>query len=231
MNTIIEHGPSFAWLRAKLRPGEEIQAEAGAMVSMEPQVEISTPLNSGKKSGIFSVIWTFLVAVSRKFLGGETVFVNRFTSSTSGEVILAPKLSGQIMARSLRPNAGLLVQAGSYLASSGQVDTKLRFGGLRTLFGGEGLVLLHCEGEGDLFLNAYGGITEIPINGEFTIDTGHIVAFDDALDFQVKGIGGLKSLFFSGEGLVCNFKGQGNVYIQSRNLSALIGWLSPLLPR
>ncbi|MEL6338324.1 MAG: AIM24 family protein [Myxococcota bacterium] len=41
--------------------------------------------------------------------------------------------------------------------------------------------------------------------------------------------GGIKSLFFSGEGLVCNFSGQGTVYIQSRNLSALVGWLRPFL--
>ncbi len=230
MNTIIEHGPSFSWLRARLNPGDEIQAEAGAMVSMDPQVNISTHLNSGKHSGIFAVIWTFLVAIARKFLGGETVFVNRFSAQSDGEVVLAPKLSGHIVARELGTHSGLLVQSGSYLASTGSVDTKLRFGGLRSLFGGEGLVLLHCQGEGDLFLNAYGGVTKIEVNGEFTIDTGHIVAFDDALNFKLKGVGGLKSLFFSGEGLVCEFEGQGHVYVQSRNLSALVGWLSPLLP-
>ena len=34
----------------------------------------------------------------------------------------------------------------------------------------------------------------------------------------------------SGEGLVCEFNGQGRIYIQSRNLSALVGWLTPLMP-
>jgi uncharacterized protein (AIM24 family) len=43
-------------------------------------------------------------------------------------------------------------------------------------------------------------------------------------------VGGMKSLFLSGEGLVCEFSGRGVVYIQSRNLQALVGWLSRLLP-
>ena len=34
----------------------------------------------------------------------------------------------------------------------------------------------------------------------------------------------------SGEGLVVVFEGQGRVYLQSRNVSSLVGWLTPLLP-
>jgi len=30
--------------------------------------------------------------------------------------------------------------------------------------------------------------------------------------------------------MVCEFTGQGRVYIQSRNLGSLVGWLTPLLP-
>jgi uncharacterized protein (TIGR00266 family) len=106
----------------------------------------------------------------------------------------------------------------------------VRFGGLRTLFGGEGLVLLECVGDGDVFVNSYGGITEVPVNGKFIVDTGHIVAFDATLDFRVRSIGGIKSFLFSGEGLVCEFSGRGTVYVQSRNLDALVGWITPLLP-
>ena len=230
MNHRVEHGPSFAWLKVGLAEGEQIQAEAGAMVSRDPQVEMSTHLNAGQGAGFWRVFVAFLVALARKFLGGETMFVNRFRSSGPGEVILAPALSGQIIHKQLDTTSKLFVQAGSYLASTGQVDTRVRFTGLRSLLGGEGLVLLECTGQGDLWVNSYGGVLPLEVNGAFTVDTGHIVAFDGSLDFKVKSVGGMKSLFLSGEGLVCEFSGRGVVYIQSRNLKALVGWLSRLLP-
>lgn len=200
------------------------------MVARDPWIEMSTHLNAGRSSGIFAKIWALLVAFARKFLGGETAFVNRFRTAQHGEVLLAPPLSGHIIEKQLREGSNLFVQAGSYLASSGTIDTKVRFGGLRTLFGGEGLALLECHGAGQLYINSYGSILPIPIQGSFTVDTGHIVAFEGALDFRVKSVGGMKSLFLSGEGLVCEFSGTGTVYIQSRNLGALVNWISPLLP-
>jgi uncharacterized protein (TIGR00266 family) len=200
------------------------------MVRRTPQLEMTTHLNAGHKPGIFRVIWSFIVALLRKFLGGETIFVNRFQGANGGEVVLAPALSGHIVHRQLVPGQRLFVQTGSYLASTGSVDTKLRFGGLRTMIGGEGLVLLECSGQGDLWVNSYGGVVPVEVDGSFVVDTGHIVAFDGTLDFKVRGVGGLKSLFFSGEGLVCEFRGRGTIYVQSRNLSSLVGWLTPLLP-
>jgi len=63
------------------------------------------------------------------------------------------------------------------------------------------------------------------------IDTGHIVAFDDGVDYKVKRIGGLKSTFFSGEGLVVELTGPGRVWIQSRSEDAFLSWLIPRLPK
>ena len=226
----IEHGPSFAWLRVVLAPGDELQGEAGAMVRHDPSIVMTTHLNAPKNAGIFQKIWAVLVAFVRKFAGGETMFVNRFQSPGRAEVVLAPSLSGHVIHHPLRGGRKVFVQTGSYLASAGNINTKIRFGGLRSLFGGEGLVLLECSGEGDLWINSYGGVIPVEINGNFTVDTGHIVAFEGELDFKVKSIGGLKSFLFSGEGLVCEFQGRGTVYVQSRNLKALVSWLSPLLP-
>jgi uncharacterized protein (TIGR00266 family) len=226
----IEHGPAFAWLRVGLEPGERIVAEAGAMVRQSTTLEVETRLNASRQAGLFGIIVAFFVALLRRMLGGETMFVNEFSGPSGGEVVLAPKLSGHIMKKTLDGTRTLFVQRGGYLASSSGIDTRVRFGGLRTLFGGEGLVLLQCSGTGDVFVNSYGGITEVPIDGKFIVDTGHIVAFDGALDFRVRSIGGAKSFLFSGEGLVCEFEGRGTVYVQSRNLKALISWLTPLLP-
>jgi uncharacterized protein (TIGR00266 family) len=231
MQHYIEHGPAFAWLRARLEPGERIVAEAGAMVRRSTALEVETRLNASRKAGFFGLVVAFFVALMRKFFGGETMFVNEFWGPQGGEVVLAPKLSGHILRKSLDGTRTLFVQSGGYLASSAGIDTKVRFGGLRTLFGGEGLTLLQCSGQGDVFVNSYGGITEVPVDGRFVVDTGHIVAFDGALDFEVRSIGGAKSFLFSGEGLVCEFRGRGTLYIQSRNLKALVSWVAPLLPR
>ncbi|HSC87930.1 MAG TPA: TIGR00266 family protein [Polyangiaceae bacterium] len=230
MNHRIEHGPSFAWLRVGLDSGDQVQAEAGAMVSRDTQVQMTTHLNAGVRAGFFRKLVAFFVALCRKMFGGETMFVNRFSSMGPGEVILAPAVSGHIVHKQLTEGSKLFVQTGSYLASTGQIDTKVRFSGLRSLLGGEGLVLLECSGAGDLWVNSYGGVLPLEVNGNFTVDTGHIVAFDGTLDFKVKSVGGFKSLLLSGEGLVCEFSGRGTVYIQSRNLGALASWLTPLLP-
>jgi uncharacterized protein (TIGR00266 family) len=224
----IEFGPAFAWLRVRLEPNEVIQAEAGAMVRHTQGLEMDTRLNAGRNAGLFARLEAFFVALVRKALGGETMFVNDFHGPHGGEVVFAPALSGHIKHHRMEPGHKLFIQASAYLASSGDVTTKLRFGGLKALFGGEGLVLQECSGSGDVFINSYGGITEVPIDGSFIVDTGHIVAFDGTLNFKIKPVsGGLKALLLSGEGLVCEFTGQGRVWIQSRNLGALVSWISP----
>jgi uncharacterized protein (TIGR00266 family) len=230
MQSFIEHGPAFAWLRVQLTAGETVRAEAGAMVRRAGDVQMETRLNAGFQPSVFRLVWAFLVALMRKVLGNETMFINDFSTSSTGEVVLAPTFSGNITQKSLSTGQSLFVQTGGYLASTGSVDMRLRFGGLRSFFGGEGLVLLECSGQGDVFVNSYGGIVAIPVNGKYIVDTGHIVAFDGSLDFRVRSVGGAKSFFFSGEGLVCEFNGQGTVYIQSRNVNALVSWLTPLLP-
>lgn len=230
MKHSVEYGPAFAWLRIALEPGETIEAEAGAMVTRTPELEMSTRLNAGKGAGFFAKVLAFFAALARKLFGGETLFVNDFGGSQGGEVVLAPKLSGHIEHRRLDGARGLLVQSGSYLASGPGLKTKLRWGGLRGLFGGEGLFFLHCTGSGDLFINSYGGIIPVDIDGEYIVDTGHIVAFDDTLDFEIKSAGqGMKALFLSGEGLICRFRGRGRLYVQSRNIGGLVGWISPYL--
>lgn len=226
----IEFGPAFAWLKVQLAPNEMIQAEAGSMVRHTPGLQMDTRLNAGRNAGFFAKFKAFFAAAMRKVLGGETMFVNDFHGPQGGEVVFAPSLSGHIMHQQLDGTRKLFIQASSYLASTGNVDTKLRFGGLKSMLGGEGLVLQECTGTGDVFINSYGGITEVPINGSFVVDTGHIVAFDGNVNFKIKGVsGGIKSFFLSGEGLVCEFTGQGRVWIQSRNLGALVGWITPQL--
>lgn len=227
----IDYGPSFALLKVQLDPGDRIIAEAGAMVTRDSNLRMETKLNAGTKSGFFGKIWAFFIALVRKLIGGETMFINTFYPKTgSGTVTLAPSLAGHIVHRKLE-NERILLQAGAFLACSPGVDMKLRWGGLRGILAKEGIVFIECFGTGDLFMTAYGGIQEVEVDGSFIVDNGHMVAFTSGLDFKIKSAGGgMLGLFASGEGLVIEFQGKGKVYIQSRNLGALVEWLVRLLP-
>jgi uncharacterized protein (TIGR00266 family) len=231
MQHTIKHGPSYAVVDVKLSPGDMLIAESDAMVMSEGDILLEPKLNGARGKGFFGKLFAVFVAMFRKVFGGETMFVNEISAPTQeGRVVLAPTTSGEVLHRALK-NERLLLQPGAFMACTTGVEMKTRWAGLRGIFGGEGAVFLECSGTGDLFFNAYGGLEEVEVNGSFIVDTGHMVAFDAGLTFKVRRPGGgLMGLFASGEGLVCEFQGQGKVWIQSRNMSSLVGWLTRLLP-
>lgn len=226
----ITHGPSFAMLRVDLMPGQTVIAEAGSMVARNAHVTMETKMNASPSAGFFEKLKAIFIAFIRKIIGGESFFVNHFAAPQPGSVWLAPKLSGQVTHRKLAGER-LTLSAGAYLAHVGNVDLEMRFGGLRGLLAREGLFFLDVGGHGDLWFTSYGDIYAIDVNGSYIVDNGHLVGFEGNLTFDIRTAGGgMMGFLASGEGLVAEFKGQGRVYIQSRNLSSLVGWLTPLLP-
>jgi uncharacterized protein (TIGR00266 family) len=226
----ITHGPSFAMLRLDLAPGQSAVAEAGAMVARHQSIGMEVKLNAGKSGGVFALIKAILIALIRRVIGGETFFVNHFTAQGQGSVWLAPTLSGQVQHRRLAGER-LVLSAGAYLAHSGAIDLKLRFGGLRGLLAKEGAFFLEISGHGELWFTSYGGIETVEVRGPFMVDNGHLVGFEGQLDFKIRSAGGgVLGFVASGEGIVCEFNGNGRVYLQSRNLGALTDWLTRLLP-
>ena len=216
----IEHRPSYALLSVDLDQSEELQAEAGAMVSHTEGIEIETEATGG-----------IVDSLKRTAFGGESFFMNTFSAERRGQVTLAPPLPGDVVGKELADER-LLVQSGSFLAADSGIDIDTKFGGGRTFFGGEGLFLLELAGTGRTFLSSYGAIERVDLDpGEtYTVDTGHIVAFEGTTNFDVKKVGGLKSTLFSGEGLVCEFSGEGSVWLQTRSTDAFLSWLIPNLP-
>lgn len=164
--------------------------------------------------------------------GGKTFFQNTFRAAEAGDVSLAPPLPGDVTHVELESEA-VYVQSGSYLAGDTALDVDTKFGESRSFFGGEGLFLLKLAGSATAFLSSYGAIEEVDVGGEdpFVVDTGHVVAFDESVDFTVRRVGGLKSTVLSGEGLVCEFRGDGTVWLQTRSADAFLSWLIPKLPR
>lgn len=216
----IKHGPSFSSLFLEMDPSDKVRTEAGAMVGMSGNLAIETKVYGG-----------FLKALFRKLFGGESVFQNTYSPQGGpGKLILSPTLPGQIVHYPLQ-NSALILQGSSFLACSPEIEMKTKYGGLKSMVSGEGLFLLELKGTGNLWFNAYGNIVPIDVDGEYIVDTGHIVAFEPTLNFKVSRVGGLKSTLLSGEGFVARFNGKGKLYIQSRTVSSLLGWLTPLLPR
>ena len=191
------------------------------MVSYSDGIDIET----GASGGI-------LGSLKRSVLGGESFFQNTFTAQQPGQVTLAPPLPGDVVRHDLESER-LLVQSGSFLAAGTSVELDTDFGGAKTFFGSEGLFLLEMQGTGPTFLSSYGAIHEVELgeDEQYTVDTGHIVAFEDTADFTVDAVGGLRSTLFSGEGLVCRFSGPGRVWLQSRSQDAFLAWLIPQLPQ
>ncbi len=217
----ILYQPSYSLLKVNLQRNEAISAESGAMVSMSGGVKIETRMKGG-----------LMGALKRKVLGGESFFVNTFKADEAGEVTLAPSLPGDLHAIELSGQT-IYAQSGSYIAASPGIDVSTKWGGAKTFLSREGFFLLKISGTGTLFLSSYGAIHKITLgDGEkYIVDTGHMVAFDESVEYNVKKVGGLKSTFFSGEGLVCELRGPGNIVIQTRSEDAFLSWLIPQIPR
>lgn len=221
MQTEIMYGASFALARVTLAPGEQIRAEAGAMVSMDASMTVDT----GTTGGLFK-------SLKRSVMGGESFFMNTFTADRDGsELTLAPALLGSIEVLELQ-GSDMMVQSGSYLASEMGIEVDTKWGGARSFFGGEGLFLLRCSGRGTLIISSYGAIHKVSLQQgrTYTVDTGHIVAFDSSLSYNIRKVGSWKSTIFGGEGLVVDFAGTGDVYLQTRSAESFLGWLIPKLP-
>ena len=215
--------PSYSMAVVRLDGRERIRVEAGAMVSMSAGITLETKTAGG-----------ILGSLKRSLLGGESFFVNDYQAAEGGGTItLAPALPGDLTVVELDGSESLLVQSGSYVASSEGLEVDTSWGGPKTFFANEGLFLLRCAGAGTVILSSYGAIHELRLDaGErYTVDTGHLVAFDQTLGFAVRAIGGIKSTLFSGEGLVVDLTGPGRLLMQTRSTDALLAWLMPQVQR
>ncbi|GAB4293830.1 MAG: TIGR00266 family protein [Myxococcota bacterium] len=215
----IEFSPDFAMLTVKLNSGEQFVAESGAMVAMSPAVDIKTAARGG-----------MLSSLKRAVLGGESIFQNTFTAKGDlQEVKFSPPSPGALIKYTLN-NSSLFMQSKAYVAGDIGVNLDTKWQGAKGFFSGHGLFLLKAEGTGAVFFATYGACHEVDVKGSYVVDTGHIVAFEPTLAYKVKSVGGIKSLFFSGEGLVCEFTGNGKLWVQTRKPQSLAEFLHPFRP-
>ncbi len=161
------------------------------------------------------------------------MIINTFTGP--GEVTFAPATPGDTLNYRLDMST-LYLQRGAFMCHTDGIEVTGKWEGAKGFFSGKGLVLLKSSGTGDVFFNSYGAIMQFDIEDEFIVDTGYVVAFEDTLQYDVSVLPGLKiggkikSFFFGGEGLVVRFRGQGRVWVQTRNVNPFLTWVYPFRP-
>lgn len=219
----IEHSPAYASLRIDLKANQKVMVESGAMAAMDTCIKMKSKVQGGFLKGIGRIVT------------GESFFVSEFTAEgKAGQLYISPGVPGEIQHYYLNGNA-LMIQSSGFVAASPTVEIDTKFQGFKGFFSGESLFLLRATGEGDIWFSSYGAIVEIPVEGDYVVDTGYIVAFEDSLNYQVEMLGGLsfrglKTGVFGGEGLVCRFRGKGRLWIQSREIYGLLNFLNPFRP-
>ena len=212
----IRHKPDFAMLSVTLDEGEQVITETGAMMGMSPTMKMESNMKGG------------LMAAAKRAMSGESLFLNTYTATANGQRLdVAPASPGDMEHIAIDAGAAVIVQAGGYCACTPGVTIDSKWGGWKSFRAGEGLIMLHCSGQGDLWISSYGAIHMEEVNGTYVVDTTHIVAFDETLQFNIRGLGGLKSRFLSGEGAVVEFTGTGRVWMQTRSAPTLAEFLHP----
>ena len=214
-------------VKVNLGRGEMIKIERGAMVYMQ-DVNIEGKMNS-KGSGIGGL----LGAIGRSLTSGESMFITEATGTGDNGVIgIAPSIPGKIANLQVGSRQYCL-NTNAFLACDSTVNYSMKAQDVgKALFGGTGgLFVMITEGQGDLLVNAFGDLIELEVTADkpLTIDNEHVVAWDASLDYNISVASGAFG-FTTGEGLVNNFRGNGKVIIQTRNIHSLADAVSKYIP-
>ncbi|MFH1789259.1 MAG: TIGR00266 family protein [Candidatus Altiarchaeota archaeon] len=208
-------GDDMQAVKMKLNKGEIIRAEAGAMMYMEPSIQMDAKMEGGIMGGL------------KRALSKESFFITKFTcTGNQGEVCFSGPYPGKIFEVDISAGKPILCQSDSYLCSTDGIDISIAF--TKRLgagfFGGEGFILQKLAGNGKAFLHSGGTVVEkeLALGEKLRVDTGCIVAFDDSVDYDIQMVGGIKTALFGGEGLfLATLTGPGRVVLQTLPFSRL----------
>lgn len=221
------HGDNLQVVRIRLKPGQEVYAEAGKMVYKTGTVNWETRM-SGQ-----SLSEKLIGAIKRK-LSGESLFMTyfRLVGGNTGEVGFAGSYPGRVQHFDLQPGQSVLVQRDGFLCAQSSVTINIAL--VKKLgagfFGGEGFILQKLTGPGTVFIHGGGDFVEfnLGVNETLQVDTGCIVGFEESVDYDIQFVGGIKTAIFGGEGLfLATLRGPGRVIVQSMTLEKLRRELAP----
>ena len=220
-------GEDIQYVEVELDPGEAAIGEAGAMMYMDPDIDMDTIFGDGsdQQGGFFGK----LMGAGKRLVTGESLFTTVYQNKGNGKrrVAFAAPYPGRILPMDLSTLGGTLIcQKDSFLCAAKGVSLGIAFQrklGVG-LFGGEGFIMQKLEGDGLAFVHAGGMLMERSLApGEtLRVDTGCIVALAPTVNYDIQYVGKLKSALFGGEGLFfATLTGPGKIWLQSLPLSRL----------
>ena len=231
------YGEDMQYVEIELDPGESAVAEAGAMMFKDTVIHLDTVFGDGgtQTGGFFDK----LVGAGKRLVTGESLFMTVFThqgQSGKAHVGFAAPYPGTIIPLTLSNYSGeIICQKDSFLCAARGVQIGIHFQKriLTGLFGGEGFIMQKLNGDGLVFLHAGGTIREVELAAgqSLHVDTGCLVGHTSTVDFDLQQVGGVKSMFFGGEGLfLANLRGPGHVWLQSLPFSRMAGRMLAAAP-
>ena len=225
------HGEDMQFVEIELDPGEAVISEAGAMMYKDAAVQMETVFGDGSHSGQGGSFVDQLLSAGKRVLSGEGLFITMFVNGggAKAKAAFAAPFPGTIIPLALSNyRQRIICQKDSFLCAARGASIGIWFQKkfMTGLFGGEGFIMQKIEGDGIVFMHAGGTVVERELGPGETIhvDTGCVVAFTDGVGFDVRSVGGVKSMLFGGEGVFfAELKGPGHVWLQSLPFSRLAG--------
>ena len=216
------HQPCNTAAKISLAANESLTSEAGAMIAMDASLSVQTSTHKKSQVGLLKAV--------KRMVAGESFFLNHYTAKVASELWLSSAHAGDMRLLSLASGERWIVQSGSFLAAEEGIEIDVGWQGFKAAFSGESMFWLSLHGQGQLLLSAFGAVYEVEVDGEYIVDTGHIVAFEPSLNFRISKAGSSWwHSFLGGEGLICRFSGKGRLLCQSHNLHDFGRSLTPHL--
>ncbi|MEJ2259038.1 MAG: TIGR00266 family protein [Nitrosopumilaceae archaeon] len=164
--------------------------------------------------------------------GGESFFVNEFIAHEDDCTLgLTGNMLGDIEV--IHVDEEYIIQSGAFIGSTNGLTLDTEWQGFTKGIFGSNLFMLKTMGEGDMFVNGWGGIISKKLEpGEkMILDNYQLVALSSSAQYRVSKHGSLKTSLFGGEALVIEITGPGTVYMQTKNFMEFVRAIIPYLPK
>lgn len=207
MEATIREGQAPAVV-VSLQPGEQLTAEAGAMMFVSGDISMEVEMPGGLAGGL-----------KRKIMAGESLFVTKYTANGPGAVGITGPFPGSIRQHQL--DGEIICERHAYLGHHGDVEMEGVFSqriGMGFRGGGEGFTLQKLKGTGTVWLHGGGDFLDFDLaDGQrLIVDTGCMVMIDPTVRYDVRLQGGVAKSLFGGEGLfLVHMTGPGHVTLQT----------------
>lgn len=217
-------GNDLPAVSVRLNKGESIYTQSGGMSWMDSGIMMETNMKGGLLKGI------------GRMFSGESLFMATYTATKpDSEIVFASTFPGAILDLDISRGRNIIAQKEAFLCAEQGVDLSVEFTKKFSagLFGGEGFILQRISGSGKVFLEVAGSVVERELASGETIkaDTGNVVAFEDAVRYEIEMVKGFKNIFFGGEGLfLTKLTGPGKVWLQTITMQNFASRIIPFVP-